>query len=55
MASSENKTFLEKFEPVIGGIKNKNSIIAGDFNYNLFNVQTHNNNNNNNNNVYFVS
>ena len=26
---------------MIGGIKNKNSIIAGDFIYNLFNIQTH--------------
>ena len=39
--SSENKIFLEKFESVVSGIKNNNSIITGDFNYNLFNIQYH--------------
>ena len=39
--SDENNTFLENFEAVIHDIRNKNSIITGDFNYNLFNVQHH--------------
>jgi hypothetical protein len=38
---SENNTFLENFESVISDVKNKNSIITGDFNYNLFNIQHH--------------
>ena len=39
--SSENTTFLTNFEKVVSDIKNKNSIITGDFNYNLFNIQHH--------------
>ena len=39
--SSENTNFMEKLEKVVCDIKNKNSIITGDFNYNLLNLQHH--------------
>ena len=39
--SSDNLNFLDNFESVVSGIRNKPSIITGDFNYNLFNIQHH--------------
>ena len=39
--SSENNTFLQEYGKVVSDIKNRNSIITGDFNYNLFNLKQH--------------
>ena len=39
--SSENASFLDNFEKMVSGISNLNSIITGDFNYNLFNMNVH--------------
>ena len=39
--SSENTTFLQEIEKVVSGIRSRNSIITGDFNYNLFNIKSH--------------
>ena len=35
------KYIQEKFEGIAGELKNKNCIITGDFNYNLFNLKYH--------------
>ena len=42
--SSNNNTFLKKFENITDKIRNSgyNSILSGDFNYNLINYQYHN-------------
>ena len=39
--SSENVTFLQNFQKMVNNISKHNSIITGDFNYNLFNVKHH--------------
>ena len=39
--SADNTTFLPNFKNVIDNIGKKDSIVCGDFNYNLFNVEHH--------------
>ena len=39
--SSDNVSFLPNFKRIITDIGKRESVICGDFNYNLFNVQYH--------------
>ena len=39
--SSENVSFLQHFQRMVSNISKDNSIVTGDFNYNLFNVKHH--------------